>query len=202
MRFESGDGWADWQRAYRYGLFVMEPPSVLASALNLIRERVDPVSAAAIGAHISLTPPLTKVPNTAAEGRIEAVIRSSPPITLRLGQPTQFPGSSVVYLPVSSPAALGDLRTALLAVTEFRLDLPHMTDFVPHLTLSHFGDEVAALAARVPGPDAMTFSCTRVDWLVPDSSFAFQVRRVFTLGGTEGITRPNRSGRTRRRTEP
>lgn len=185
MNFPKGSGWPAWQRDYRYGTLVIMPPPSLASALDPIRERFDPASAAQIGAHITLTPPFAAAPSSADEERVRAATRGVAPMRLQLDRPTRFSGSSVVYLPVVPTQPFLKLREALLATGLFRLDLPHTTDFVPHLTLSEFGTApAAALKADIPQPEAMAFLVEAVAWVVPDEALHFTVRRTFMLAAS------------------
>lgn len=180
VNFPKGSSWPTWQRAYRYGALVIEPPRELASVLDPIRERLDPISAGRFGAHITLTPPFAAAPSSADEERVRTAIRGVASMRLRLDRPTRFSGSSVIYLPVVPSQAFGKLREVLLATGLFRLDLPHTAEFVPHLTLSEFGTApAAALGADVPQPEAMTFPLEAVAWVVPDEAFHFTVRRSF-----------------------
>jgi 2'-5' RNA ligase len=180
VTFPKGSGWPTWQRAYRFGLLVIEPPQELGAILDPIRERLDPISAAGIGAHITVTPPFAAAPSPADEARVRAAVRSAASIRVHLGRPTRFSGSSVVYLPVLPSHGLDELRTALLATGLFRLDLPHTRDFVPHLTLSEFGaTPEEALRAKVPPPDQMAFLVEGVAWAAPDEAFHFTRRRTF-----------------------
>lgn len=182
MNFPKGTSWLTWQRAYRYGLLVILPPPGIASVLDQIRERLDPVSAATFGSHITVTPPLATAPSAADEERVQTAIRSAPSMRLQLDRPTQFSGSSVVYLPVVPSQGVSALRTALLATGLFRLDQPHASDFVPHLTLSEFGSAPGeALRANLPQPEAMAFLLDTVAWVVPDEAFQFTVRRTYRL---------------------
>jgi 2'-5' RNA ligase len=88
----------------------------------------------------------------------------------------------VIYLPVVNADAVMRLREALLATDLFRLDLPHTTDFVPHLTISEFGaTPAAALGTVIPEPGASAFHVVAVAWVVPDEGFSFRVRRIFAL---------------------
>jgi 2'-5' RNA ligase len=180
--FAMGGSWPIWQRDYRYGTLVIRPPPNLAADLDSIRERLDPASAAHIGAHLTLTPPFAVAPTSADEERVRLAIRGVASMRLRLDRPTQFSGSSVIYLPVVPTQAFMNLREVLLATGLFRLDLPHTTDFVPHLTLSEFGTApVAVPGPEVPPPKAMAFLVEEVAWVVPDEAFHFTVRRTFTL---------------------
>ena len=182
MDFPKGSGWLRWQRAYRYGLLVIVPPPEIASVLDPIRERLDPVSAATFGAHVTVTPPFAAAPSAADEERVETAIRIVASMRLQLDRPTRFSGSSVVYLPVVPSHGVYALRTALLATSLFRLDLPHTTDFVPHLTLSEFGSAPEeAFRANLLQPKAMAFLVDTVAWVVSDESFHFTVRRTFRL---------------------
>lgn len=185
MNFPKGSGWPTWQRDYRYGTLVIKPPPTLASALDPIRERFDPASAAQIGAHITLTPPFAAAPSAADEERVRTAIRGVASMRLQLDRPTRFSGSSVVYLPVVPAQPFLKLREVLLATGLFRLDMPHTTDFVPHLTLSEFGTApAAALGADIPQREAMAFLVEAVAWVVPDEALHFTVRRTFMLAAS------------------
>jgi 2'-5' RNA ligase len=186
VMFPSGDGWDDWQRDYRYGALVIEPPRELAAVLDPIRERFDRISADRLGAHITVTPPFVGAPTPADEALVGSVVRRIPSMRLQLGRPRQFGGSSVIYLPVVNAGAVTTVREALLATGLFRLDLPHTTDFVPHLTISEFGTTpAAALRAVIPAPGARPFHVGAIAWLVPDDGFQFAVRRTFALEADE-----------------
>jgi len=183
VNFPKGSSWLTWQRDYRYGLLVIVPPPEIASVLDAIRERLDPVSAATFGAHITVTPPFAAAPSAADEERVETAIRIVASMRLQLDRPTQFSGSSVVYLPVVPTHGVYALRTALLSTGLFRLDLPHTSDFVPHLTLSEFGGAPEdAFRANFLQPKAMAFLLDKVAWVVSDEAFHFTVRRTFRLG--------------------
>jgi 2'-5' RNA ligase len=185
VNFPSGSGWPDWQRDYRYGVLVIEPPQELAAVLDPIRERFDPVSADRVGAHITVTPPLVDAPTPADEAQVGSVIRHIPSMSLQLGGPRQFGGSSVIYLPVVNAPDVMRLREALLATGLFRLDLPHTTDFVPHLTISEFGmTPEAAVRTVIPAPGRRAFQVKAIAWLVPNEEFKFTVRRSFALKAT------------------
>jgi 2'-5' RNA ligase len=163
-------------------MLVIQPPHELASVLDPIRRRLDPASAGHFGPHITLTPPFAAAPSSADEERIGTAVRSAVSIRLQLDRPAQFSGSSVVYLPVAPSQGLHELRTVLLATGLFRLDLPHTSDFVPHLTLSEFGTAPEeALRADLPQPEVMAFLLETVAWVVPDEAFHFTVRRTFRL---------------------
>jgi 2'-5' RNA ligase len=185
VNFPKGSGWPTWQRDYRYGTLVIKPPPTLASALDPIRERFDPASAAQIGAHITLTPPFAAAPSSADEERVRTAIRGVALMRLQLDRPTRFSGSPVVYLPAVPTQPFLKLREVLLATGLFRLDLPHTTDFVPHLTLSEFGTApAAALGADIPQREAMAFIVEAVAWVVPNEAFHFTVRRTFILAAS------------------
>ena len=135
-----------------------------------------------MGAHVTVTPPFAAGPSSADEERIRTAIQAVPSTRLKLEPPTQFSGSSVTYLPVVPAQAVLGLREVLIATGLFRLDVPHMTDFVPHLTLSEFGSAPAAsLAMALPQPEEMVFRADSVAWVVPDEAFHFTVRRTFSL---------------------
>ena len=178
----SGEGWADWKRDYRYGALVIEPPQELAAVLDPIREQWDPVSAQMVGAHITITPPFREAPTAVDEARVATCIRRLPSMRLQLGKPRRFDGSSVIYLPVANADAILALRGALLDTGLFRLDMPHTSDFIPHLTISEFGARPeAALRTVIPMVGETPFDATTVSWVVPNDRFQFAVHRTFAL---------------------
>jgi 2'-5' RNA ligase len=186
VNFSSGGGWPDWQRHYRYGALVIEPPRELAAVLDPIRERLDPVSAGWFGAHITVTPPFVGAPTPVDEAHVGSLVRRIPSMSPQLGRPRQFGGSPVIYLPVVNAGAVMRLREALLAIGLFRLDLPHTSDFVPHLTVSEFRTTpAAALRTVIPAPGASAFHVGAIAWVVPDEAFQFRIRRTFTLEADE-----------------
>ncbi len=182
MSFADGSGWADWRRDYVHGALVIEPPPELAAVLDPIRMRFDPLSAERIGAHITVTPPFSEAPMPTEEAGVGSVVGSMPQIDVQLGRPRRFEGSSVIYLPVVDPTPVLNLRKALLGTGLFRMDLPHTTDFVPHLTLSEFGTTPDA-AVNTALPDSVTraFRVGEVAWVTPNEQFTFTVRRTFPL---------------------
>ena len=186
VEFPRWGGWPDWQRDYRYGALVIEPPGELAAVLDPIRERFDPVSASRVGAHITVTPPFIAAPGPPGVARVGAVVSGMASMSLQLGKPRQFGGSSVTYLPVVNGDAVMRLREQLLATGLFRLDLPHTTDFVPHLTISEVGiTPAAALSTIIPPSVTSAFHVGAVAWMVPDEGFQFAVRRMFRLEADE-----------------
>ena len=186
MSFPSGADWPEWQRDHRYGALVIEPPPEVAEVLNPIRERFDPVSADRASAHVTVTPPFVEGPTPAEESRVGSVVGRIGSMWLQLGTPEQFAGSSVIYLPVMNGEAVLRLRDVLLATGLFRLDLPHTTDFVPHLTISEMGaTPEAALRTIIPAPAASAFHVAEIAWWVPDEAFRFTVHRTFALEANE-----------------
>ena len=177
MNFPKGASWPAWQRVYRFGALVIEPPRDLASVLDPIRLRLDPESPGRFGAHITVTPPFAVEPGSAHEERIGAAVRGVASMRLKLDRPTQFSGSSVIYLHVVPRQGVDELRGVLLATGLFRLDLPHTNDFVPHLTLSEFGTApTATLGPDIPHAEAISFVVEAIAWVVPDKAFRFAVR--------------------------
>jgi hypothetical protein len=101
--------------------------------------------------------------------------------SLQLGRPRQFGKSSAICLPVVNAGAVMRPRQVLLATGLFRLDLPHTTDFVPHLAISEFGTTpAAALSTAIPAPGASAFHVGAIPWVVPHEG-SFRVRRTFAL---------------------
>jgi 2'-5' RNA ligase len=183
MSLADGSSWADWRRDYIHGALVIEPPADLAAILDPIRMRLDPVSAERIRAHITVTPPFSRAPMPPDEARVSSVVGSAPPLDLQLGPPRRFEGSSVIHLPVVDPTPVLNLREELLATGLFRMDLPHTTGFVPHLTLSEFGPTPdAALKTVIPDPVTRVFRVGEVAWVTPNEEFTFSVRHTFPLG--------------------
>lgn len=178
-----GRDWPDWQRSYRCGALVIVPPADIAEPADALRRQFDSVSAAIFRAHITLTRPFARDPTAADLQRVADTVRNLPQHTLSLGAPTRFPDSAVVYLPVHPAQTLAALRAALLATGLFQVDPRGSDSFVPHLTLSEFGEDPEAVlnAARTAGFADMPLAIHEVSWIAPDEHFHFTARETFSL---------------------
>jgi 2'-5' RNA ligase len=177
----------DWREAYRHGMFVIWPPDDVRAAVNVLRQRYDPRSAAICEAHITLTQPLLTTLDAGDWRRIAETVAAQPTFDIEFGPVNTFLPYPCVYLEIRPGCAVLELRAALHALGHFDLSLPHTDDFVPHMTIADASlapDDIAALALELQdGAPRGQFPCTEVAYVAPDARFRFEVARRFSLAG-------------------
>lgn len=177
--------WADWQRAYRYGVLLIFPPEPLRSTVNRLRSRHDPRSQQYCDAHISLTVPAPAPVTPAQWAGLEAVAAGIAPFEIGYGPLKDYLPHPGVCLAISPFEALEALRVALEARPPFSEAPPRRYPFSPHLTIAEFitAERTASLMDEL-APDAPSgrFLCRSVSYAVPDETFHFSERGLLELG--------------------
>src|SRR5665213_1521918 len=79
-----------WQDEYRCGAFYLFPPADVASAVDQLRARYDPRSAAICGAHVSLSEPLTRPPSDEQLAEVREVLTTFAPFEITFGPVRSF----------------------------------------------------------------------------------------------------------------
>jgi 2'-5' RNA ligase len=107
-----------------------------AAVINALRQRHDPRTAAAIGAHISLAGPCdTPAPLDDLEAMLSRIAASARPFELTIaGVATFLPVSSVCYLEVQPSEPLVGLHDLLVANLHWEEAFP----YVPHVTVTEY----------------------------------------------------------------
>jgi 2'-5' RNA ligase len=173
------DDWAEWQKAYIHGLFVIWPPVGVRQLVNELRQKYDPDSQATIEAHITLTQPFLTRPSDQEWALLDQIVASFEPFDLSYGPVATFFPNPVIYLTIQPQERLLALRQALHDTGLFNLTLPYSDDFVPHMTIAEGlserpVDELMLAEIRPQAPQG-TFLLGEVVCVVPDVSFHFEI---------------------------
>lgn len=177
---------ADWRDKYRHGMLVIWPPDDVRSAINALRERYDPVSAAACEAHITLSQPLLHAPSDGDWSTLREIAVTFQPLDLSYGNVNTFLPYPCLYLEVGPVASLTRLHEALQGSGLFHPVPREHERYIPHLTIlenSMAAEETARLARELQGvAPSGTFRCDEIAFIVPDAQFHFAVQRTLPLG--------------------
>ena len=174
--------WEEWQREYRYGAFYIFPPSGVIEAIDALRHRYDPTSAAICQAHISLSAPLPRALEEADLADLRIRLAAIAPLVIQYGPLRSFlPYPGVAYT-IAPEGNFETLRAAVHASALFTDAPSYRSQIVPHMTIAEFitaertEELLRELSGRVP---VGTFTCATIEYAVPDRDFHFE--RVLTL---------------------
>lgn len=179
------EDWADWQKDFKYGTFVIWPPDPVREVVNRLRERYDPLSQRICEAHITLTQPFLRRPAELDWDQLETIVSGFAPFTIRYGPLNTFLPYPCIYYEIHPSARVKALRAALHETGLFNLDRPHTDDFVPHMTINDGRPDAARTqeifdALRTSVSDG-AFECREIAFILPDSGFHFEVVRTLPL---------------------
>jgi 2'-5' RNA ligase len=184
------EGWADWQKPYAQGTFVLWPPDGVREVVNALRQRYDPVSQAICETHITLTQPLLREPGADVWAELRRVAAGHAQFEITYGPLRSFLPYPCIWYEIQPAAQVLALRAALHRTGLFNLDRPYTEGFIPHMTITagQSGPEVSealleALKGQVTGG---TFPVSEIAYIVPDAGFHFAVRKRLPLGGASG----------------
>lgn len=180
------DHWEDWQKVYQYGTLVIWPPDQVREVINRQREKYDPVSAAYVEAHITLTQPLLYPLSTPEWNAVEKIIHSFTVFDIQFGPSRSFLPYPCIWYEVQPANKILELRKALHQTGFFNLSLEHTEGFIPHLTITEgqsgpvVDQELLTSIQRECDPG--TFICQDVAYIIPDDGFCFGVGTRISLG--------------------
>ncbi len=189
--------WADWQKDFQHGTFVLWPPNDVRRRLNAIRERYSPISQSYCEAHISLTQPLLRALDEVEWITLQAIVATFAPLEIIYGPVRYWDNGRLVYYEIQPFDKIRAIRQALHETNCFNLELPHANDFIPHLTLQE-GYPADILAVDVVDvkkgmanyeklkqllPNTRSL-CHEISFIVPDERFHFEVVRQLPLSGS------------------
>ncbi|MDJ0759205.1 MAG: 2'-5' RNA ligase family protein [Woeseiaceae bacterium] len=180
--------WADWQRAYRFGVLLILPPAGIAEEFNRLRQRYDPASAAISPTHISVSRPLVAELTDTVREEISGILSGVEPFELYFEKPHASPDYAGVSFPVYPQSAIDKLKQIVHRASVFD-SAGHERDDIPaHITVAEFIsiDESLALAARLEAKATKTtFTCDRLTLVVPDEHFRFREMASFAFKGVD-----------------
>ena len=178
---------SNWQRPYRFGMFVIWPQGKASTIGNKLRELHDPTSQRVCEAHITLSQPLLALPDHQAWQTIEAIAQDTPSFPVQVGPIEVFADSTVVKFAIEPQQTIVALRNRLHDTGLFNLSLPFTQGFIPHMTIGEFGlqdpQQAKTLARALNKTIEHThFQCSAITYIRPDADFRYDAVRSVSLG--------------------
>jgi 2'-5' RNA ligase len=171
--------WKDWQKLYRYGVFLIIPPDPPFSRVEKLRIKYDPESHAVCCPHISVTIPLPRSLSESNWFELKTAVSGLKPFRLDYGPLINYLPHPGVCLAVGPVTDMDKLRAALENTAALRNAAPRSYPFSPHMTIAENITaertlELMTLFQDVPLSGS--FLCTAVSFCVPDEHFRFSER--------------------------
>jgi len=164
------------RREFLHGALVILLDGPELADIASARAAHDPRSAEMIGPHVTVTPPFVAAPSPAMLERARRIVAARLPMALTIGPADRFPGTDVVYLRVQPPGPVRALRAELLATGHFAPD-PFADDrFIPHVTISEFGDDPDGAERAAATIASVAIVCTALAWVAPAAGYRFVSR--------------------------
>jgi hypothetical protein len=179
--------WEPWQRDYRFGVILVLPPPHVASAVDALRQALDPKSHAISSAHISVSDPLRRELSDDDREQIQELLAGIEPFEVRYDGPTASPQRSGVACPVSPQDRFDELKRVVHQASVFEGGAYSRRTIPAHMTIAEFVTVEAGLkiAGDLAGtPLHGTFWCDRLEYVVPDAAFRFRQCGTFVLGAS------------------
>jgi 2'-5' RNA ligase len=181
--------WTDWQKSFRHGTFVIQPPAGVRGTVDRLRAECDPTSHSYFGTHITLTQPFVRQPRKDDWTRMVQVAAGFDAFRIEYGPLHSFLPYPCIWFEVRPRERVLEIREAFHAVGLFNLGLPHTDDFIPHMTITEGRSDrkvdESLLAELRDRSTEGSFLCTEVAYIIPDSRFHFAVRRTLALRPTD-----------------
>jgi 2'-5' RNA ligase len=179
-------GWEPWQHEYAHGAFYVFPPREVAAAVDELRRRHDPASAAICDAHISLSEPLSAPLSDDQLRELRQVLGLIAPFDLDYGPLTQTGDHPGVVYAISPADRFFELRRAVHATSAFAGHPLSRAERAPHMTVAEFItiERAAKLLDELREAPTGTFRCDEVVLAAPDASFRFRPILSIPLGGS------------------
>jgi hypothetical protein len=179
--------WLDRQKSYRFGTILILPPAAVCQAIDPLRARYDPMSQAAIGAHISLTVPLPRALTDRHWGQLLQVASRFPALEIRYGPVIPFLPNPGAALHIEPQPDLDGLRLALEACDLFQGAAPRIHPFWAHMTIAEFidADRSRTMIGEIGADSSLTgsFTCEHLSYVVPNEGFRFHEHGNLALSG-------------------
>ena len=174
--------WEEWQKPYRYGVIVIQPPDEIRELVNKQREEYDPLSQSYSEAHITVTQPLLMELSEIEWDSTLRIVEGFGPFQIDYGPINSFLPYPCIWYEIKPAEKVLDLRQALHRTGFYNLSLPHTEGFIPHMTITEglsgpIVDE--KLYNRIQGESSQgTFLCEQLTYIVPDDKFYFQIGKT------------------------
>jgi len=180
------DRWPTWGKRFQPGLFIIQPPEDVSVLVNAQRKAYDPLSRSYLGAHITVTQPLSRTPSDSEWDLIEQVLGNMQPFVIHYGPLKSFLPYPCIWYDVQPAERVLAIREALHQTGFFNLDEGYIEDFIPHMTITEgqSGPEVTneLLEKLQKESQSGSFLCKELALSVPDQNFYFSPIKIISLG--------------------
>ena len=173
----------NWKEEYRFGTFVIWPPTQVRSQINRLRERYDPRSHAICEAHVTVTQPFLSPPESQDWDRLIPIVSTFEASQITYGPLDHFLPYPCIYYEIQPLDWVLNIRRSLHETGLFNLELPHTSGFVPHMSITDGMPDIETtrdifekLEKELSGG---TFMCDALAFIEPDEQFVFHVSRLF-----------------------
>ena len=174
----------EWQKEYKYGVFLFIPPEPLLTSVNELRKKYDKFSADGCCAHISLTMPI-KNPLTITDSKeIEKKLVNFKKFEVHYGPYINFlPVANGVVLQIKEQNEFKKLYETI-ENTEGIEFYDRKWPFKAHITIAEFinNEETIFLTEKLNKNYLHgSFICDKVFYMVPNQDMVFQKIMSFDL---------------------
>ena len=180
------DRWPAWGKRFQPGLFIIQPPEDVSLLVNAQRKACDPLSRSYIGAHITVTQPLSRTPSDSEWDLIEQILGNMQPFVIHYGPLKSFLPYPCIWYDVQPAERVLAIREALHQTGFFNLDEGYIDDFIPHMTITEgqSGPEVTKELLEKLQKESQpgSFLCEELVFSVPDQNFYFSPSKRISLG--------------------
>jgi len=180
------ENWADWQKVYEHGTFVILPPVDIRMIVNKLRDQYDPISQSYCETHITLTQPLLNPITELDWNRLKSISSGFKPFEIRYGPLNTFLPYPCIYYEIQPAEKILEIRNAIHETGLFNLRLPHTEGFIPHMTITegyYDAGETKSIFDKLRNETSGgSFMCSEITFISPDVNFHFEVKRIVKLG--------------------
>jgi hypothetical protein len=177
--------WKEWQREYRYGVFLIFPPTGIIEYVDDLRRQYDPTSYANCQAHVSLSEPLPRALADRDLAELRDVLSAIQPFTITYGNVHATPPHPGVVYDIDPKTTFARLRSTIHSIPLFDQSALRRKDIPPHMTIAEFitMDRSVELAEDLrKRVREGTWECDRIEYAVPDNAMHWQRLLVVPLG--------------------
>ncbi len=177
--------WEDWQRDYRLGLILIMPPLEVSKQIDPLRKKYDPRSFACCSTHVSVSDPLRYEMTPELYKEISNILSKITPFTLCYDKPQASEEHPGVAYPIRPQEPINELRRVLHTSSAFARVAYRRRNIAAHMTIAEFisiEDGLKLCAQLQDSTPSGSFLCDRLEFIVPDENFHFQIKETFFLG--------------------
>lgn len=169
----------NWQKEYKYGIFLIFPPEPHLSAITALRNKYAWAQASQCNAHISLSVQVPQAVTQAHLNELQNKLNHVDPINIKYGPVVEKPQHRGVVLEISPQDQLKSLLQIVESASVFSGGLKREYDYWAHMTIAEMlsWDQTYEIISELKDlPLSGEFKLEYVSYAVPDEKFEFTER--------------------------